>query len=242
MPPARPGIIAGVQAPGRQTLIFDADDTLWENNVIFERVIDDFIAWIAHPTLEPLAIRAILAEIEEANILAHGYGSKVFLRSLADCFTHLTQRPIGALERQRMDEFTAAFTSGQIELIPAVTEVLDELSERHDLYLMTKGVPEEQQRKIDASGLAKHFSDVQIVPTKDPPTYVRFVRERDLEPDRTWMIGNSPKSDIIAAREAGLRAVFIPNANTWAHENAALDPADEGILHLQTFGELTGWF
>ncbi len=231
-----------MQPPARQTLIFDADDTLWENNVIFERVVDDFVEWIAHPTLDPAAIRAILREIEEANIIAHGYGSKVFLRSLADCFTHLTQRPLGATEQAQMAEFTAAFMSGQVELIPAVTEVLDELSTRHELYLLTKGAPDEQQHKVDASGLAKHFMAVDIVPTKDPQTYRRLVDRRGLDARRSWMIGNSPKSDIIAARAAGLRAVFIPNANTWEHEHAELDPTDGGILQLSTFGELTTHF
>jgi putative hydrolase of the HAD superfamily len=231
-----------VHTAPRQTLIFDADDTLWENNVIFERVVDDFIEWVAHPTLEPATIRTILAEIEEANILAHGYGSRVFLRSLADCFAHLTDRPIGSAEQARMDEFTAAFTSGRVELIPTVAEVLDDLGARHDLYLMTKGAPDEQQRKIDASGLAHRFFGVDIVPTKDPETYRRVVDERGLDPVRTWMIGNSPKSDIIAARAAGLRAVYIPNANTWAHEHADLDTGDAGILLLSAFAELTAHF
>lgn len=227
---------------GRQTLIFDADDTLWENNVIFERVVDDFVDWLAHPSLEPATIRTILREIEEANIVAHGYGSQVFLRSLGDCFTHLTERPMSGADQNRMAEFTAAFTSGQVELIPAVAEVLDELSTRHDLYLMTKGARDEQQRKIDASGLAKHFAAVDIVATKEPDTYRRVVTERGFDARQTWMIGNSPKSDIIAARVAGLRAVFIPNANTWAHENAELDLTDDGILHLATFDELPAHF
>ena len=227
---------------GRQMLIFDADDTLWENNVIFERVVDDFIAWIAHPTLEPAAIRAMLAEIEEANIVAHGYGSRVFLRSLRDCFTHLTQRPVGAAERARFDEFADAFTHNKVELIGDVADVLDELATRHDLFLMTKGKPEEQRRKIDASGLDHHFLGIDIVPVKEPETYRRIVAARGLDPAVTWMIGNSPKSDIIAAREAGLRAVFVPHPNTWAHEHAELDPADDGILHLASFGELTAHF
>jgi putative hydrolase of the HAD superfamily len=227
---------------GRQTLIFDADDTLWENNVTFERVIDDFIEWVAHPTLEPAAIRAILAEIEEANVVSHGYGSQVFLRSLAECFTHLTERPLGRAEQAQMGRFTAAFTSGTVELIPAVADVLDELATRHDLYLLTKGVPEEQQRKIDASGLANHFSAVDIVATKEPETYRRVVAQRGFDPAHTWMIGNSPRSDIIAARQAGLRAVFIPNANTWAHEHAELDASDEGIVFLDAFAELARRF
>jgi putative hydrolase of the HAD superfamily len=227
---------------GRQTLIFDADDTLWENNVIFERVVDDFVDWIAHPTLDPVAIRALLAEIEEANIVAHGYGSKVFLRSLSDCFTHLMQRPIDADEQARFDEFADAFSHNKVELIGDVAAVLDELATRHDLYLMTKGKPEEQQRKIDASGLDHHFRAIDIVPVKEPEIYRRIVADRGLDPDVTWMIGNSPRSDIIAARAAGLRAVFVPHPNTWAHEHAELDPDDHGILEVASFGELTAHF
>jgi putative hydrolase of the HAD superfamily len=226
----------------RQILIFDADDTLWENNVVFERVVDDFVGWLAHPSLEPADIRRILAEIEEANIVAHGYGSKVFLRSLTDCFTHLMERPLTMDEEVQMARFRAAFTTGHVELIAEVVDVLDQLRERHELYLMTKGVPDEQQRKIDASGLAEHFTAIDIVPTKNPQTYRDVVERRGLDARRTWMIGNSPKSDIIAAREAGLRAVFIPNANTWAHENADLDPEDEGILQLDTFAQLPRYF
>ena len=77
-----------------QHLIFDADDTLWENNVLFERTIDDFIEWIDHPTLDPVAVRHLLLDIERANAAAHGYGSKVFLRSLHDCFERLAERPV----------------------------------------------------------------------------------------------------------------------------------------------------
>jgi putative hydrolase of the HAD superfamily len=226
----------------RQTLIFDADDTLWENNVIFERVVDDFVDWLAHPTLDAVEIRRILAEIEDANIVAHGYGSRVFLRSLADCFTRLSERPIGAAEQDRFDRFAATFSSGRVELLPEVADVLAELATRHELYLMTKGEPDEQQRKIDASGLAHRFAGMDIVPVKNPDTYRRVVADRELDARRTWMIGNSPKSDIIAAREAGLRAVFIPNPSTWAHEEAELDPDDDGILRLAAFGELTAYF
>ena len=225
-----------------QILIFDADDTLWENNVIFERVVDDFIAWLAHPSLDPVDIRRILAEIEEANVAAHGYGSKVFLRSLADCFAHLMERPLTAEDEEQMTKFRAAFTGGHVDLIAEVAEVLDELRERHELYLMTKGVPDEQQHKIDASGLAGHFTAIAIVATKEPQTYRELVGRHGLDAGRTWMIGNSPKSDIIAARAAGLRAVFIPNANTWAHEHAELDADDANILQLDAFADLRRHF
>ena len=226
----------------RQTLIFDADDTLWENNVIFERVVDDFVAWLAHPTLEADAIRGILAEIEEANIVSHGYGSQSFLRSLADCFSHLMERPVGPAEQMRFAEFADAFSHNRVELIRDVTDVLDDLATRHDLFLVTKGRPEEQQRKIDVSGLAHHFRGVDIVPVKEPETYRRIVAARGFDPARTWMIGNSPKSDIVAARAAGLRAVFVPHPNTWAHEHAELDPDDPLILQVDAFGDLVKHF
>jgi putative hydrolase of the HAD superfamily len=226
----------------RQNLIFDADDTLWENNVIFERVVDDYIAWLEHPTLSHTEIRRILADIEEANIVTHGYGSQVFLRSLADCFTHLMQRPVGTGERERFDEFAAAFTSGKLEMIGPVHDVLDDLATRHDLFLMTKGAHDEQQRKIDASGLADRFAGVHIVASKTPEVYRRIVADADLDPDRTWMIGNSPKSDIIAARAAGLRAVFVPHPNTWAHEHADLDPTDDGIVEVAALTDLRRYF
>jgi putative hydrolase of the HAD superfamily len=226
----------------RQTLIFDADDTLWENNVIFERVVDDFVDWLAHPSLEPATIRRLLAEIEEANIVAHGYGSQVFLRSLADCFGQLTRRSVGPAEQARFDTFAEAFAHNKVELIQDVAEVLDELASRHDLYLLTKGKPAEQQRKIAVSGLDHHFRGIDIVPAKDPQTYRQLVTERGLDPEQTWMIGNSPKSDIIAARAAGLRALFVPHPNTWEHEMAELDADDSHILHVAAFGELTRYF
>ena len=92
----------------RQHLIFDADDTLWENNVLFERTIDDFIDWIDHPTLDPEAVRHLLLDIERANAAAHGYGSKVFLRSLHDCFERLAERPVSAADA---DDISASPTA-----------------------------------------------------------------------------------------------------------------------------------
>ena len=88
---------------GAKVLVFDADDTLWENNILFERVIDDFLDWVAHPTLAKTEIRRILDDIERANAAAHGYGSKVFLRSLGDssptCGSAPSPRPSGGRSR-----------------------------------------------------------------------------------------------------------------------------------------------
>jgi len=226
----------------RQMLIFDADDTLWENNVIFERVIDEYLTWLAHPTLDRAEVRAVLNEIEKVNAAGYGYGSKVFLRSLADCVERLNERPVTATERARLDELAAAFDDDRVELIEGVADTLDALGGRHDLLLLTKGDTDEQQRKLDASRLTEHFGGVHIVPEKDAGVYRSLTRRYAWDPASTWMIGNSPKSDILPARQAGMNAVFIPNDNTWVLEHSELDPADRGVLRLHAFPELLEHF
>lgn len=225
-----------------QTLIFDADDTLWENNVLFERVIADFLDWLEHPTLDRAEIRTILDDIEAANAAAHGYGSKVFLRSLADTLRHLREQPATAEEARRIDELAAALIEHRVALYPGVDETLAELAGRHDLLLLTKGQLDEQRRKVDASDLAHHFRDIHIVDEKDIDTYRWLAGKHGLAPERTWMIGNSPKSDIIPARQAGMNAVFIPNDDTWVLEHAEVDPADERTLTLHRFADLLDHF
>ncbi|WP_308169486.1 HAD family hydrolase [Acrocarpospora catenulata] len=223
-------------------LIFDADDTLWENNVLFERVIEDFFEWLAHPTLARPQIRVILNDIERANAAAHGYGSKVFLRSLAECLESLYERPATEAERRHIDGLANRLVAREIELLPGVAETLADLGARHRLLLLTKGDPTEQQRKLDASQLARFFGNVHIVPEKEVEVYQRLAREHTLELAATWMIGNSPKSDITPARQAGMNAVFIPHEHTWVLEHAELDPHDSGVLRLTRFPELLNHF
>ncbi|MFG2050377.1 HAD family hydrolase [Micromonospora sp. NPDC048935] len=225
-----------------EVLIFDADDTLWENNVVFEQVINDFLEWLDHPTLDRTEIRLILDDIERANTVAHGYGSKVFLRSLAECLERLRERPATDSERQDIARLAVALVEHQVELMPGVADALDELAGRHELLLLTKGDQADQQRKLDACGLLHHFRAAHIVAEKDVETYRWLIREHRLDPSRAWMIGNSPKSDILPARAAGLNAVFIPNENTWVLENDELDPADAGVLRLAAFRDLLRYF
>jgi putative hydrolase of the HAD superfamily len=226
----------------RQTLVFDADDTLWENNVLFERVIDAYLDWLAHPTLDRSATRAVLDEVERANVGVHGYGSASFLRSLHDCFERLSERPATAAEAREIEELAASLVFHEVELVPGVAETLAELGARHDLLLLTKGEQAEQQRKIDASGLAQHFRSLHIVAEKRAATYHELVAEQGLEARATWMIGNSPRSDILPARAAGLGAVFVPSPHTWVLEEDDLDLTDERVLHLKAFPELVEHF
>lgn len=231
--------VSGVQ---RQILVFDADDTLWENNVLFERVVHDYLEWLAHPTLDRAALREVLDDVERATIAVQGYGSASFLHSLHVCFERLQRRAATDAERAEITGLAAALVDHDVELMPGVADALAQLATRHELLLLTKGQAAEQQRKIDASGLAHHFRSTHVVAEKLPATYRDLVAEQRLAAEMTWMIGNSPRSDILAARAAGLRAVFIPHPYTWSLEEQEIDPADGGVLHLARFPELLEHF
>jgi putative hydrolase of the HAD superfamily len=223
-------------------LIFDADDTLWESNVLFERVIEDFLDWLDRPTMDRIEIRTLLNEIEAANAVTHGYGVKVFLRSLHDCFARVMLRPANDAEREGLQTVVAALVNHSVELLPGVADTLAELAGRHQLLLLTKGDQEEQRRKVDASQLAHHFQHVHIVAEKNLGTYQDLIEQHQLTPATTWMIGNSPKSDILPARAAGLNAVFIPHEHTWVLEHDTLDGGDAKVLTLNAFPELLKHF
>ena len=130
------------------------------------------------------------------------------------------------------------------EALLAVHEIgeANDLAGRHELLLLTKGEREEQQRKLDACGLLHHIRAAHIVPEKDADTYRWLAREHAFDPAAAWMIGNSPRSDILPARAAGMNAVFIPNENTWVLEHDELDPSDQRVIRLAAFPDLVQHF
>jgi putative hydrolase of the HAD superfamily len=226
----------------RQNLIVDADDTLWENNIYFERAFEDFCDFLAHSTLSPDEVRAVLDEIEIVNNKTHGYGTANFTRNLTQCYHKLVEREVSAEDLPRIMSFTEQILHHPIEIIGGVAETLAYLSERHSLTLFTKGDPEEQKLKLDRSGLAIYFGHTAIVKEKDARSYVALIRERALDPAHTWMIGNSPKSDVNPALEAGIHAVFVPHERTWTLERAELRAGPGRLLRIARFEDLREYF
>ena len=228
------------QFPPGQTLLIDADDTLWENNIYFERAIAAFISYLNHHEYTPAEVRQALNAVERETILAHGYGLTSFARSLVTCFERLSPAPVTKEKVQRILSFSRSIAEQEIELLPGVAETLAELASRHRLILMTKGNHAEQAGKLTRSGLSELFASVEIVAEKDPPTYREVIHRHELTPHTSWMIGNSPKSDINPALAAGLHAVFLFHKDTWVLEHAALDAAPQGqhLLELDSFARL----
>jgi putative hydrolase of the HAD superfamily len=226
----------------RQQLLIDADDTLWENNIYFERAFDEFVDFLAHSKLTPEEVRAVLDEIEIANNKVHGYGSLNFGRNLSECYQRLCERHIAEADVEKVVAIAARIMEQPIEVIDGVEETLAYLCTRHDLTLFTKGHPEEQKLKVDRSGLAMYFGHTAIVKEKDASAYSELVRERGLDPARTWMVGNSPKSDINPALAAGLNAVYVPHERTWHLEKTELATAPGRLLKVDSFAGLRELF
>ncbi len=226
----------------RAHLIIDGDDTLWENNVYFERAIEEFIDFLDHSAMSRTQVRAALDEIERLNSRVHGYGSVAFSRNLRECYERLCERELRPEDVETVVSFGERIMQEPLRLLDGVQETVAYLTDRHELTLFTKGHPEEQKLKIERSGLAAYFQHTAIVSEKNPETYRALVEDRRMRPEHTWMVGNSPRSDINAALAAGLNAVYIPHPVTWSLELEEVVPANGRLLVLERFAQLREHF
>jgi len=232
------------RVPAGQNLLIDADDTLWENNIYFERAIADFISFLNHHHYTPDEVRHVLYDVERENIQRHGYGMHSFAGALVICFEKLSVEPVTPELHERILAIAYKIADHPMEMLPDVPATLADLAERHKLFMVTKGNFTEQTGKVERSGLKEYFTAIEVVAEKDVATYKTVVEKYGLVRDLTWMIGNSPKSDINPAIEAGLHAVFVPHDNTWMLERADLleHLGDSRLLQIDAFGQLRQHF
>ncbi len=221
-------------------LIFDADDTLWENNIYFERAIAEFVTLLNHSALTPPEVREVLDRVERTTIGIQGYGAESFAYSLSETFRELAEGDVTEEDVARVQALGKRILTQEKELLPDVESTLAELGQRHTLAILTKGNLEEQRLKVERSGLTDYFAHVDVVIEKDIETYARLARSHGLNPATTWMIGNSPRSDINPALAAGLSAVYIPHSATWSLEQQDIEePSDPArYITLHRFADL----
>lgn len=230
---------------GPQSLLIDADDTLWENNIYFEQAIADFMSLLNHQQMTPEEVRLVINEVERQTIMERGYGVHSFAHSLVRTFERLSSEPITPELHQTVWNFAHRISGYPIQLIDGVPETLDYLSGRsHHLILMTKGDITEQSGKVERSGLKEYFAAVEIVAEKNAITYRGIVSKYGLLPDITWMIGNSPKSDINPALSAGINAILVPHRMTWILEDQLVAPVPNAVqlLQVEKFADLQELF
>ncbi|MGO9126729.1 MAG: HAD family hydrolase [Terriglobales bacterium] len=227
-----------------QTLLIDADDTLWENNIYFERAIANFISFLNHHEYSPQQVREVLNDVERECIVSHGYGLHSFVHALVQTFERLAVEPLTPALHETINGFAHTIAEHPMEILQGVPETLQYLSARHHVILMTKGAVVEQTGKVERSGLKDYFAAVEVVAEKDVPTYRAVISKYGLSPSLTWMVGNSPKSDINPALAAGLNAVLVPHGNTWIleHDEVAEARPPCRLLVVEKFSELEKHF
>ena len=221
----------------RNWLIFDADDTLWENNIYFGKAVEEFLILMQPVTRDCLRVRNLLDEVERENIPLRGYGSLNFISSLEETFRRLYEGQDGVAYREAIRLIGERLLIHPIDLLPGVLPTLQILRRNSRLMLFTKGDSQEQLDKLKRSGLEGCFDRVEVVKEKDVAAYQELIRRHSLDRESTCMVGNSPRSDVLPALEAGLWAVFIPHPHTWELEHQEVEPHPR-LLEAKTFQEL----
>jgi putative hydrolase of the HAD superfamily len=227
----------------KTTLIIDADDTLWENNVHFERATEGFLDLVEERGGSREAASVLLPQVEHRNIPVHGYGSRGFTLSLIATLEEITGVLTSSEDRERILALGDRVRRMPIEYLPGVVETLALLKEHYRLILFTKGDHQEQRDKVERSGAMVYFHHMEITSEKRPEDYQRLLASHALDRDLSWMVGNSPRSDINPALEVGLGAVYIPHPNTWSLEHEEVRASNGARLKvLRRFSELLDHF
>ncbi|MBL4906132.1 MAG: HAD family hydrolase [Sneathiella sp.] len=219
------------------TLAFDADDTLWENEHIFHLTEKRFRDLLADHT-KPEELSDSLLAMEKKNLRYYGYGIKGFTLSMVETAIEATGGQIPATVIQEILNAGREMHDHPVEPLPHVETTLKKLSGQYRLVVITKGDLFDQERKLAQSGLGDYFDAIEIVSEKTTETYQRIFDQFGDGPARSMMIGNSLKSDILPAINAGSWGVYIPYALTWAHEKADLPENHPQLKQLTHIGEL----
>jgi putative hydrolase of the HAD superfamily len=222
------------------TVGLDADDTLWHNETIFRLTQDRFRALMAD--LAPAeALDAKLAEVERRNLSLYGYGVKGFTLSMIETAMDLTANEAPARVVAEILAAGREMLAHPVEPLPGVRAALDDLAQAYRLILVTKGDLLHQEQKLAASGLGDLFTGVEIVSEKDASTYERVFARHGTGAAQAAMVGNSLRSDVLPALEAGCFAAHIPYHVTWAHEMAEPPQGHPRFAELAAIAELPAW-
>jgi putative hydrolase of the HAD superfamily len=224
------------------TLLIDADDTLWENNVFFERTVEQFYELVDSFGYARAYVRHILNETERMNIRQHGYGVRSFGRSLEETYMKLAGNMAQRAALVRVAAMVAELEKTPPRVLEGVPETLSYLSGRHRMILFTKGEAAEQADKVERSGLQGFFDVIEIVPEKNTAMYGELIKKHHVVKSHGWMIGNSPRSDINPALQAGLNAVFVPHPATWELEHEEVQSGAGKLLIVAQFRDLQEHF
>ena len=221
---------------GLTVIGFDADDTLWQNESFF-RLTEDRFAELLADHVDGAHLKERLLEAEKKNVGHYGFGIKGFMLSMIETAVEVTEGRVDGRVIGQILEMGQEMLGHPVELLPHVEEVLGALSDRYPLVLITKGDLLHQEQKLAASGLGDLFAGVEIVSDKVPGVYARAFADHG-GAERAMMVGNSMKSDVVPALEAGSWAVYVPHGLEWALEQAETPEGHPRYRELPDLGRL----
>lgn len=221
-----------------EMIAFDADDTLWHAEVLFQNALDEFKKILSRWE-EPETIDEIMVEIETRNMPQLGYGVKAFVLSMIEGAIQISDGEIDAKSIEKILSIGRSMLDAKLSLRPYVTETLIALADNFRMMVITKGDLLDQTMKVERSGLAHYFSLVEVVNEKTPQSYTRILNKYHLTPEHFLMVGNSIKSDVLPILELGGKAVHIPADTTWVHEMVTdFKKPKENFYELEHLGQL----
>ncbi|WP_204115630.1 HAD family hydrolase [Shimia biformata] len=219
------------------TIGFDADDTLWHNERFFRMTQERFAALLADFAPADHLDQRLLAA-ERRNIGHYGFGIKGFVLSMIETAIEVTEEQVPARVISEIMDAGREMLAHPIELLPHARDAVEALAGSHRLILITKGDLLDQERKLAQSGLGDMFDWVEIVSQKTPQVYSDVFARHGDGADRALMAGNSMKSDVVPAIEAGSWGVFVPHDLTWDLEHAEAPDSHPRFVELPDLGGL----
>jgi putative hydrolase of the HAD superfamily len=220
------------------TIGFDADDTLWQNEQFFRLTEKRFVEMLAAHADESDISRGLL-EAEGRNLAAYGFGIKGFTLSMIETAIAVTDGPVPASTIADILDAGREMLRHPVVTLPHARETLEQLAGGYRLVLITKGDLFDQERKLAQSGLGDFFDAVEIVSDKRAETYARIFTRHGDGPDKSMMVGNSLKSDVLPAIEAGCWGVHVPHELTWVLDHADAPPDLPRFRQVSDLGALS---
>lgn len=218
----------------------DADDTLWHNETLFRMTHERFNALLA-PWADASALERTLETVERRNLGTYGYGAKGFTLSMLEAALEASAEQVPASVLAEILSAGRSLMRHPVEALPGVSQALPRLAALAPLVLITKGDMFHQESKLAASGLGRYFHGVEVVSEKTADTYRRVFERHGYKPEQALMAGNSIRSDVLPALDAGCAAVAIPYPLVWSHEEAAVPTDHPRFLSMASLGELADW-
>ena len=221
-----------------RVIAFDADDTLWDCQSWFDSV-EERCAELLKPWATRKEVSEGLFATEHRNLSLTGYGTKAFTLSLIENAIRLSNGEISGDDVMRLIDMGKELLRFPTTPLPGVQETLEALVQRrrYRLVVFTKGELMDQEDKLRRSGLEQYFCRLETVSNKTVTEYRQLCENLDVAPEETLMVGNSFRSDIAPALQAGAWAAYIPYHVVWALEQSEEFP-HERLYKMQQFREL----